>query len=264
MRHHELIIISVALVLSLLTGCDRPESVCARTEGTAQARLDACELGCAKRDDDSCKTLRELEAKLEAEHPITSYKDSREELRRLMEDLVKKHDGGERAIARAMARQLTLPDAKDYFTQHFGAAKGAALARELESSPLKLYALPQALSNEHKKGRKVILTNVIESAEDDGATYPQHLAIKEYKGQPPLKLYTVRLVNQSEVAGWALRAFIHDGQQFRFVGPMTRAEDNPPDDERLKAMRELPMRHVRQLMSENQKTMDEIMSAPSP
>ena len=109
-----------------------------------------------------------------------------------------------------------------------------------------------------------MLTNVIESVDDDGATYPQHLALKEYKGQPPLKLYTIRLVNEHETAGWALRSFIHDGQQFRFVGPMTRAEDNPPDDERLKAMRELPMRNVRQLMSENQKTMDEIMSAPSP
>lgn len=254
------VMVGLSALLTLgLSACNRAESRCARAEGATQERMDACELGCAKKDEDSCQTLKQLEAELERAHPISGFNADRQGLAKLINELAQKHSGGQRAIARAMARQLKLPAPQDYFTQHYGQPKGALLARELERSPLKLYALPAAIATEQAKGRTEVLTNAIIDAKDDGATYPQQLAIQAYQGQPPLTLYTVRLVRPKDQDGFALWSFIHDGQQFRYIGQQLQIEDYPPEDDSQKAMRQLPMRAVKQMMGEQEKTLEQIM-----
>ena len=256
---------AATLTLALLWGvlalaCDRPGPTCKALRDQSQTRWDACELACAQRDEDACATLRELGLTLERAHPISAFEADRAGLRKLFESIIAAHQRGELAVAQAMARQLELPDPGGFFASRFGAQRGAALTRELERSPLKLYALPKAMASEHTRGRKVLLTDELISEQDEGATYTQHLALKLDQGQPKLKLYTLRMAREREEDGFALWSFIHDGQQFRYVGKLLHLEDHPPTDESLRAMRELPMRKVRHLLSQNpMMTLDELM-----
>lgn len=230
-------------------GCDKNNALCLNDNTEAKGKWEACQLSCVQKNQKACAQLKTLEAHFVKTHAPTTSPD-REGLRVTIETIIKLNAEGKTGPAIALAKQLELKDPQAFFSDYYDAKTAKRLTDEYNSKPIKLYALPNALALQGKThGRKTILTDVHTQPKDPSSTLLQHLAI--YKAKKPIKLYTLRLVQEKAQTGFALWSFIHDGSGFKYLGKMRHIETYPPTDKTQIATRDLPMKQVESLLAQN-------------
>lgn len=109
--------------------------------------------------------------------------------------------------------------------------------------------MPQALKDEAAKKRTTLLIHQVQPGRDEQATILQMFALDH--ATAPMTLYTARWVSARNTEGFALWSFIHHDGQFYYLGKLWGLEDPPPTDPAHRAMRELPLQKVRELLQNN-------------
>ena len=159
-----------------------------------------------------------------AEHAAAprSYPDGEAGLRALATDVT---------ATPALADGLMLPDPLAFYSAHFPLEVAARLAAEYKAHPPGLGAF---LAAQKAQGRTELRVEKFERADDTDAVGYQEHALAAMTA--PIPLYSLRLRAPGQRNGRHLFNFVHDGRQWRYVGPMKQVKPGLADDAKLDAV----------------------------
>jgi hypothetical protein len=154
--------------------------------------------------------------------PPRSYPDGEAGLKSLATDLPGAPELGD---------SLVLPDPLAFFSAHFPLEVAARLADEYKAQPPGLAAF---LATQKKQGRTELRVEKFERADDPDAVGYQEHALAAMTA--PIPLYSLRLRAPGQRNGRHLYSFVHDGGQWRYLGPMKQVKAGLAEDPKLDAV----------------------------
>jgi hypothetical protein len=131
----------------------------------------------------------------------------------------------------ALADSLNLPDPLAFFSAHFPLDVAARLADEYRAQPP---GLGRFLAAQKADGRTELRVEKFERADDPDAVGYQEHALAAMT--TPIPLYSLRLRAPGQRNGRHVYSFVHDGGQWRYVGPMKQVKPGLADDAKLDAV----------------------------
>lgn len=130
------------------------------------------------------------------------------------------------ATEKALEAQLVLADPDSWFEQTFGSVNGKALADAYRREKQLMRGLAQGIRfHQSQKKRVKVVAEKFDSADDPAATGLQARAMAAMA--VPVSLFSVRYSKPSGAGVLHYYNFIHDGERFRYVGPLLEFGNAP-------------------------------------
>lgn len=139
-------------------------------------------------------------------------------LKALLTELLEARKAGDADKSYVLTESLRLRDYETWFTERFGAKRGPELAADYKKQFDDIQLLADTVQSLRDNGRTEINVEHFEGPEDSRATGYQVRALRAM--QPPVPLYSVRLVDDKGKNSFHIWSFVHDGKSFRYVGKM--------------------------------------------
>jgi hypothetical protein len=147
------------------------------------------------------------------------YPETPEGLKKLIEDTVAAVKASDKEKTSKLVKSMLLPNHEAWFKKTFGEELGAKHAEEYTKQTGNFEAdITSLFADQVKQNRTVIAVVKVESADDKNATGLQRAAITAMKEKTPL--YTVRMTEEPDTAGFTLWSFVYNDGAFRLAGKM--------------------------------------------